>query len=188
PAEAAGRWIAVDLQRLRGRDKLVALDLHHTALITEADLEPVASLPLRSLELHGPLRISGKLLAGFKDLESLTLLSNPDFADADLAAIGRLSKLTFLAVNSPKITAAGMSELKKIPLRALILGENVPISANYTRALQTMPLEEFRSDAGITDDAFLEFAIVLTMKRLHVRRTTLTDAALKAVAGMGDLE
>src|SRR5262249_22323389 len=163
PAEAASRWTAADLQRLRGRDKLVGLYLHLTATVTDADLEPLVGLPLRSLELHGPLRVTGKLLAGFKELESLTLLSDPGFSDADLAAIGRLSKLTALAVNSPKITAAGMNELKRLPLRALTLGADVPITADYTRALQGISLEEFRSDAGLTDDAFLELAIVLSM-------------------------
>jgi hypothetical protein len=188
PPEAAALWAEDDLERLRGRARLTSVRLHHSAALTDAALTPLVELPLTSLELHGTVRVSGRMLAGFPKLESLSLLSVPDFGDEDLAVIGRLARLESLAVDSPRISPRGLATLKNPGLRSLVLGEHVAVRPDHVRVLQGLPLEEFESHAGMTDEAFLEFAVVHSLKRVRLRRTTLTDESLKAVLGLGHLE
>jgi hypothetical protein len=189
PPEAAGQWAADDLERLRGRDKVASVVLHHPTALTDEALEPLAGLPLRVLELHGsPVRVTAATLARFPELETLTLFAAPEFSDADAAAVGKLPRLTTFAVDSPKLTAAGLKELKNPLLRSLTFGPAVVPTAQHVRTLQTLPLEHYESHAGMTDDAFLEFAVFQPIRRIRLRQTTLTDPALKAVAGLGRLE
>ena len=42
--------------------------------------------------------------------------------------------------------------------------------------------------AGMTDDTFLEFALLSEVRQIKLRQTMLTDAGLKAVVGLGKLE
>lgn len=189
PQEAAGRWKPDDLDRLRGRDKLSAVELHSAEPLTEPQLTPLAGLPLRSLELHAPVVwVSGAFLAGFPDLETLVLPNCRGFGDADLAAVGRLGKLSALTLNTPKVTAAGFRELRCPGLKTLRLGPDVAVTADHLRVLQRLPLEEFECAAEVTDDAFVELALCLELKRLRFPRAAITDAGLRAVAGLGKLE
>ena len=41
----------------------------------------------------------------------------PSFSDADMAALGKLTKLTSLTLDAPKLSPTGLNELKKLPLR-----------------------------------------------------------------------
>lgn len=189
PPEAAGRWTAGDLERLRGRPALAAVQLYHPAALTDAALDPLTGLPLRALELHGsPVEVSGATVAKFPELETLSLLSAPNFGDADLAAVGKLTKLKAFAVNTPKLTAAGFRELKNPQLRSLSLGEAVALTADHVRLMLGLPLEELESGAGMTDDAFLEFAVFPNIRRFRLHKTALSDAGLKTVVGLGKLE
>lgn len=189
PPEAAARWTAADLERLRGRPALASVQLHHPAALTDAALEPLTGLPLRVLELHGnPVEVTGASVAKFPELETLTLMSAPNFGDADLAAVGKLPKLKSFAVNTPKLTPAGFKELKNPQLRSLTFGEAVALTANHVRLMLGLPLEELESGAGMTDDAFLEFAVFPNIRRFRLRKTALTDAGLKTVVGLGKLE
>jgi hypothetical protein len=188
PPEAANKWKPEDLERLRGRRKLSTVQFHLSGPLTEANLAPLAALPLRVLEIDAtPVQVSGAFLAGFADLETLALPHCPDFADADLSAIGKLTKLSFLTLNSPKLLPNGFKELT-CPVRFLALGDEVALSPNLVRVLQRLSLEGFESAAGMTDDAFVEFALFPDLKQIRLRHTKLTDAGLKAVVGLGRLE
>jgi len=188
PPEAAALWAEDDLERLRGRTKLTSVRLFHSAAITDAALTPLKELPLASLELHGTVRVSGRILTSFPKLESLSLLSVPHFGDEDMAAIGKLARLESLAVDSPRIKPSGLAALKNPGLRSLVLGDHVTVRPDHIRVLQGLPLEEFESHSGMTDEAFLELAVVHNLKRVRLHRTTLTDDSLKAVLGLGHLE
>ena len=188
PPESAALWAEDDLERFRGRTSLVALRLYHSAALTDAALTPLGELPLTSLELDGTVRVGGRTVAGFQRLKSLSLLSVPQLDDEDMAAIGKLARLESLAVDSPRITPKGLAALKNPALRSLVLGEHVGVRPDHIRVLQGLPLEEFESHAGMTDNAFLELAVAHNLKRVRVRQTTLTDESLKAVLGLGRLE
>lgn len=189
PADSSNRWDTSDLARLRGRDKLTSVRLHHPKALGDIVLELLTSSPLRTLELHGnAMTVTGSAIARFSDLETLTIDHAPSFSNADMAAIGKLSKLKSLTLNAPKITPAGLGELKKTSIRFLTLGDKVELTADHVRNLQGLPLEEFESRTGMTDDAFLEFAIVQSLKRIRLQRAAITDDGLKAVLGLGMLE
>ena len=92
--------------------KLSSIQLHAAGPLTEATLAPLAGLPLRTLELNAPsVQVSGTFLARFPGLETLLLPRCPDFGDVDLAAVGKLGKLSAFAVNSPRLTVSGFMEL-----------------------------------------------------------------------------
>lgn len=187
--EASSRWGTKDLERLRGRDKLTSVQLNHPSALTDAALEALAGSPLRTLELSGPMvAVSGAGIARFPELETLSMMSTPELTDADVAAIGKLSKLTSLTFDAPKITPAGFSELKKLPLRSLTLGSSMLQTPEHVRVLQGLPLEEFESRNGMTDDAVLEFATFQNLKRFRLQKATVSDAGLKVVLGFGMLE
>jgi hypothetical protein len=189
PPESSSRWNAADLARLRGRDKLTSVQLHHSSALNDQLLEDLAGSPLRTLELNGAtVAVSGAGIARFPDLESLTLVAAPAFSDSDMAAIGKLSKLTSLALDSPRITPAGLNELKKLPLRSLTFGGSMIQTPEHVRILQGLPLEEFESRNGMTDDAVLEFATFQNLKRFRLKQTTITDTGLKVALGFGMLE
>ena len=188
PPEAASLWSEADLQQLRGRTRLTSIRLHHPTAITDASLEPLVGLPLTTLELHGTLQVTGAALANFPDLESLVLLSAPAFSDADMAAVTKLAKLRSLAIDSFHVSPQALAGLKNPELRSLLFGEHVRLSPEHIRVLRWLPLEEFESHAGMTDEALLEFAIFPHIKRFRFRQTSLTDAGLKAVLGHGQLE
>jgi hypothetical protein len=189
PPEAANRWNAADLRRLHGRVKLESIELYHPTALSDAALEPLAGLPLRTLDLRGDnVQVSGAAVAQFKDLETLALYSVPAFNDTDLTAVGQLSKLKALSLNSPKISPAGMGELKGHPLRSIVFGESVRLTAEHTRVLPATTLEDFEAHGAITDDALLEFAVFPNMKRFDLRRANISDAGFKVVAGLGKLE
>jgi hypothetical protein len=188
PPEAAGRWTPADLSRLAGRAKLAAVQLYGVGPLTEADLAPLAGRPLRLLELHGgPVRVTGAFCASFADLETLCLTNVPDFADADLLAVGRLPRLSSLTLNSPMLTSDGFRGLKNPLLKSLAFGDLVALTPDHVRMLQRPGIEAFEA-TGLTDDAFVEFALIPDLKRVRLRRTALTDAGLKAVAALGKLE
>jgi hypothetical protein len=189
PPEAAARWKPDDLERLRGRAKLSSVQLHATGTLTEATLAPPAGLPLRTLELNAPsVQVSGAFLARFPDLETLLLPRCPDFGDADLAAVGKLGKLSAFAVNSPKLTVNGFMELRNPGLKSLTLGEDVALTPDHVRVLQRLPLESFECAGEISDETFIEFALFSDLRRLRLHKAPLTDASLKAVVGLGKLE
>ena len=189
PRETAGRWNTADLERLRGRSKLRSIQLHASVPFTEEMLAPLAGLPLRTLELIGsPVLASGGFFAGFPNLETLTLPSTPEWTDADLTAIGRLTKLSSLAVSSKKLTPNGFKELKSPTIKSLTFGEDLVLTPDHVRVLARLPLEEIESDAGMNDDTFLEFAVFPELKRIRFRKTTITDAGMKALVGLGKLE
>jgi hypothetical protein len=187
--ESNSRWGAKDLDRLRDRDKLTSVRLSHPSALTDSVMENLAGSPLHTLELNGAMvAVSGAGVARFAELESLAILTAPSFGDADMAAIGKLFKLTSLTLNAPKITQAGLGELKKLPLRSLTFGANVVLTPEHVRILQGLPLEELESRNGMTDDAVLEFATFQNLKRFRLKKTTITDAGLKVVLGFGMLE
>lgn len=189
PPDAAGRWKPDDLDRVRGRDKLQTIVLHASRPMTEVDLAPLAGLPLRTLELHAPaIWAPGALFASFPDLEALVLPHCPGLGDSDLAAIGRLARLSALTLNTSKLTANGFRELRCPGLKSLRLGEDVAVTPDHMRHLQRLPLEELECAAEVTDDAFVELALFLELKRLRLRRAAITDVGLRAVAGLGKLE
>jgi len=188
PPEAASLWSEADLQQLRSRTRLSAVRLHHPTTITDAALEPLFGLPLTTLELHGTLQVTGPTLANFPDLESLALLSTPAFGDADMAVVAKLAKLRSLAIDSFHISPQALAGLKNPELRSLFFGEHVRLGPDHIRLLQWLPVEEFESRAGMSDEALLEFAIFPHIKRFRFRQTSLTDAGLKAVLGHGQLE
>jgi hypothetical protein len=188
PPEAAGRWTPADLERLRGRDKLSALELHSASDLTEAALSPLAGSPLRTVELDAPVRAPGQFFASFTDLEWLALPHAPDFSDADLAALSGLARLSALSINSPKLTLKGFEGLQCPALRSLTLGPDVAVTPDYVRVLQRLPLEQFECAAEMTDDAFIEFALFPEMRRVRLHHAPLTDSALRAVIGLGKLE
>jgi hypothetical protein len=189
PPRAADRWHGSDLERFRGRVRLTTVRLEHPNALTDAHLGSLAAPGLKGLALHGTaVRVTGEFLSRFAELESLSLVSAPDFADADLAAVGKLPRLGSLALNAPRITPAGMRGLRNPLLKTVTFGPDLVLTAEHVRPLQGLPLEAFESEAVITDDAFLELAVVPTLKRIRLRRTTLTDAGLKAVLGFGLLE
>lgn len=188
PPGVAGRWNPADLERLRGRDKLSALELHTTSELTEAALSPLVGSPLRALELDAPVRASGRFLASFADLESLALPHAPDFSDADLGALSGLATLSALSINSPQLTLTGFEGLKGPALRSLTLGPDVSVTPDLVRTLQRLPLEQFECAAEMTDDAFIEFALFPEMRRIRLYHAPLTDSALRAVVGLGKLE
>ena len=189
PDESSGRWAAADLSRLKDRGKLTSVELHHPTALGDRALEMLAGAPLKALELHGPaLTVTGAAIARFPDLESLVILSAPSFSDADMAALGKLTKLASLTLNAPKLTPAGLNELKKLPLQRLTFGESVVLTPEHVRILQGLPLEEFESRKGMTDDAVLEFAIFQNLKRFRVQLTSITDAGMKVFLGFGMLE
>ena len=189
PSESAGQWQAGDLERLRGKEKLANVQLHHPTDLTDANLEPLAALPLQTLELHGTVvGVTGAVLSKFPELSVLTLLHAPAFTDADLAVVAKMTKLTSFSVNSPKLTTAGLKELKNPSLRSLHFGEAVQFSADHVRVLQGLPIEEFSCASEITDDAFLEFAVMPNIRRFRLSNAPITDNGMKAVLGLGKLE
>jgi hypothetical protein len=190
PPDTPPRWNASDLAAFRGHEKLASIQLHHPTALTDANLEPLGTLPLRSLELHGnPVAVSGAFLTQFPELSTLTLMSAPNFADADMKELAKLTKLNSLAINSPKLTPEGFKALKLPQLRTLVLGESVALTLEHVAVMQSLVmLEEFESQAGITDEAFLEFAVFQNMKKFRLHKTRLTDAGLKSVIGLGKLE
>lgn len=189
PPESSSRWDTSDLGRLRGRDKLTSIQLYHPKALGDTVLELLTSSPLRTLELHGnAIAVTGTALGRFPELESLTIDNAPAFSDSDIAAIGKLGKLKSLTLNAPKVTSTGLGELKKTSLRSLCLGDKMELTADHVRNLQGLPLEEFESRAGMTDAAFLEFAIVQSLKRIRLQRAAISDDGLRAVLGLGMLE
>ena len=188
PAEAAVLWSEADLDRLRGRTNLTSVSLHHSTAITDASLEPLLGLPLTTLELHGLVQVSSRTLEQFPDLEALALMSAPAFNDADLAYVAKMTKLRSLTLNTYHLTPDGFARLKNPELRSITFGNHVRLKPDHIRFLLALPLEGFESHAGMTDDAFLEFATLPNLKRIRLRETSLTDAALKAVLGLGHLE
>lgn len=189
PPGAAGQWKSGDLQRLRGRERLSEIEFRAPGELVEADLAPLAGLPLRVLILDGPtVRAPGSFFASFLNLETLVLANTPDFADADLAALGKLGRLGTLTLNSPNLTVAGFRQLQNPMLRSLTLGDRVKLVPNAVRVLIRLPLQTFESHGGMTDDVFIEFAIFNELRRIRLRNTRLTDASLRAVVGLGKLE
>jgi hypothetical protein len=152
-------------------------------------LAPLAGLPLRTLELRAPVVwASGAFLARFPDLEVLALPNSRGFNDADLAVVGRLARLTTLTLNTAKLTAEGFRELRCPGLKTLRLGPDVALSPDHLRVLQRLPLEELECASEITDDAFVELALCLELRRVRLHKAAITDAGLRAVAGLGRLE
>jgi hypothetical protein len=189
PPEAAAKWTPEDLERLRGRSMLNSIQLHAATPITEAMLAPLLGLPLRTLELIGaPVRVPAQFFANFADLETLTLTSTPDWTDGDFVPLAKLGKLASLTMSSAKITPNGFKELKSPTIKSLTFGESLVLTPDHVRVLARLPLEEIESGAGMTDDAFLEFAVFPELKRIRMRKTKLTDAGLKALVGLGKLE
>jgi hypothetical protein len=190
PPEAAGRWTAADLERLRGRTMLGSIQLHAGGPFTEEMLAPLVGLPLRTVELiGGPVQASGAFFAAFPELETLTLPSTPGWTDADLTAVSKLTKLVSLSVNSAKITPNGFKELKSPTIKSLIFGDKLALTAEHVRVFSGLEqLEEFEARGGMTDEVFLEFSVFQQLKRIRLYKTTLTDAGLKALEGIGKLE
>lgn len=189
PRESATQWKGADLSLLLDKKKLVNVQLHHPSDLTDANLEPLAALPLQTLELHGTtVGVTGAFLSKFPELTVLTLLDALAFTDADLAFVAKMTKLTSFSVNSPKLTTTGLKDLKNPSLRSLHFGEAMKFSADHVRVLQGLPIEEFSCDSEIGDDAFLEFAVMANIRRFRLRNAPITDNGMKAVIGLGKLE
>jgi len=189
PLESASQWKAADLSLLSGKEKLVRVQLHHPTDLTDANLEPLATLPLQALELHGTaVGVTGAFLSKFPELSVLAILHAPSFSDADLAVVAKLTKLTSFSVNSPRLSIAGLKGLKNPSLRTLHFGDVVKFTPDHVRVLQGLPIEEFSCDSEIADDAFLEFAVMPNIRRFRLLKAPITDNGMKAVLGLGKLE
>ena len=94
-------------------------------------------------------------------------MSSPAFNDADLADVAKLTKLRSLALNTYHLTPKGLAGLKNPELRS-ICDSAITCDSHRTTSASclALPLEEFESHAGMTDDALLEFAIFPNLKRI----------------------
>ena len=86
------------------------------------------------------------------------------------------------------MTPNGFKELKSPTIKSLTFGEDLVLTPDHVRVLARLPLEEIESGAGMNDDTFLEFAVFPELKQIRFRKTSITDAGLKALVGLGKLE
>ena len=190
-ARTASRWNNRSVARFSELKNLRKLDLHKDTELSDDTLAPlVNTTKLKQLELRGAdLRVTGEGIARFTELEGLVINTAPAFADPDCAAIAKLTNLASLELNGTKITPIGFGHLSKLTnLKAITLGADLTLSPDHIRRLQTAPIEEIRSANGIGDEIFTEFAVFPNMRRYSLRKTTVTSAGFKAVAGQVKLE
>jgi Leucine-rich repeat (LRR) protein len=105
--------------------------------------------------------------ARFPNLESLNLINSQGITDASAPQFLKLPKLKRLLINGPKITAAILKNVGRLPLEELLVAQgaiNPPSDA--IASLQTVP----------------------TLRRLSIEGPPLTDAHLGALAGLSQLQ
>lgn len=190
-AEIANRWNNRSIARLSELKDLRKLSLYKDKDLTDDTLAPlVNTAKLKTLELRGTnLQISGEGVARFPELETLVINTSPGFNEADCSALTKLQNLTSLELNGTKITANGFKHFTKLPkLKTLVFGNDLTLSPDHIRVLQSVPLEEIRSENGLADDIFAEFAIFPNMKSYVLRKTTINSSGFKAVAGQVNLQ
>ncbi|WP_020471867.1 leucine-rich repeat domain-containing protein [Zavarzinella formosa] len=190
-AQTSNLWNNRNVGQFSELKDLKKLELHRDKDLSDETLTPlVGKAKLRQLELRGnDLKVTGEGIARFPELEGLVVNTAPAFADPDCGAIGKLQNLAAIELNGTKITPIGFGHLGALPkLKTFIFGADLTLSPDHIRRLQTAPLEEIRSPNGLGDDIFIEFAVFTNMRRYSVRKTTVTAAGFKAVAGQLKLE
>jgi len=109
----------------------------------------------------------GYVCARFPNLESLNLIHSQGITDASADHLLKLPKLKSIQVNGPKITAAFLKNLPRLPVEHALIEQG---------ALTPAP------------EAIATLHAIPTLRRLAVGGKSLTDADLAALARMTQLE
>ena len=192
---ALGDQSLARLRELETLEQLSFLELAYFANATDAGLEQLAGLKrLESFTFRGS-PVKGHAFAKFEgwtklksirfhsnnlddeglkivcekfpNLESLNLIHSHDITDASAAHLLRLPKLKSIQINGPKITAAMLKNLPRLPLEHAMIDQG---------AIQP------------ASEAIATMKAVPTLRRLAIGGKPLTDADLAALACISQLE
>ncbi len=192
---ALGDQSLARLRALEEFEQLSFLELAYFATATDAGLEHLAGLKrlesftfrgspvkghafakyegwtkLKSIRFHSNNLDDeglGNVCERFPNLESLNLIHSHDITDASAAHLLKLPKLKSIQINGPKITAAMLKNLPRLPLEHAMIDQGAIQSAS--EAIATMKA-------------------VPTLRRLAIGGKPLTDADLTALAGVSQIE
>jgi hypothetical protein len=174
---------------------LKSLGVHYFSKVTEAGLEQLAvfknlesfsfrsgsKIPchafakfdgwtnLKGIAFHGNEIDDeglGYICEKFPNLESLNLIHSRQLTDASAEHLLKLTKLKSLIINGPKITAAWLRNLNRLPLGYVMLNAPIPPAAESIAHVKSIP----------------------TLRKLNVACDKLTDADLASLAGVTQLE
>jgi hypothetical protein len=192
---ALGDQSLARLRELEQFEQLSFLELAYFANATDAGLEQLAGLKrlesftfrgspvkghafakfegwtkLKSIRFHSNSlddKGLGNVCARFPNLESLNLIHSHDITDASAAHLLKLPKLKSIQINGPKITAAMLKNLPRLPLEHAMIDQG---------AIQP------------ASEAIATMKAVPTLRRLAIGGKPLTDADLAALAGVNQVE
>lgn len=191
---ALGDPSLAQLQQLTEIPGLTALELAYFGKATDAGLEQLARLKnLESFTFRGsPVRGHafakfegwtklksirfhsndlddeglGYVCERFPNLESLNLIHSHGITDASAVHLLKLPKLKSLSINGPKITAAVLQNVNRLPLESLMLSGPLAPAAEALATVKSIP----------------------TLRRLSIDGKLLADADLAALASVTQLE
>jgi len=198
-----------ELKQLTGMPGLTALELAYFGKATDAGLEQLAGLKnlerftFRGSPIHGQafakfegwtklnyIRFHsnklddeglGYVCERFPNLETLNLIHSQGITDASAAHFVKLTKLKSLYLNGPKVTAAAIKGLNKLPIEYLMLnaGANTPATEALTTIKSIPTLRRLSIGGGSFTDADLALlASVSQLQELEIENLALADARL----------
>ncbi len=204
--------------RLARLQQLTSLEIHGCPNLTDAGLGFLAAIKtLTDLELVGCPTVSDagltRLLAGGSTLKRVTLAGNDGLAapvtllarhqpglevltvsgpictDADVAAIGGLTRLKSVTLLGSRITDAGLTPLGSLASLTALDLNNTHLTDSGMEVLGTFPaLNDLTLSRTKVGDAGLAHLARLPLLRLELDGCGVTDAGMAALARMTTLE
>ncbi len=180
---------------LAGLGNMTGLYIARPGPLTDAGLsQALAGMPrLESLQLDGYRRPLATTLGGLPrwqpNLELLRIQYVP-VTDADLAAIGRLTRLRELVIQQAPVTDAGLGYLRKLDRLTLLALSACPnitdaglVPLGRLPALKVLAVES----AWISDAGLVHLTSLPRLSQLTLNDTAVTDAGLATLARISTL-
>jgi eukaryotic-like serine/threonine-protein kinase len=185
------------LPAIEGLTELTSLYTHGypTAPTEDEALRLIRQAQWTDLRLNAPP--TPQVLAALKRLPNLTKLAleGRTFDDALLAAlVADFPRLTFLGLHrlgqSGKVTATGLANLKRLPLREVALAGSPLVNRDLCRMLAEAPALENLAifQSNVDDEGLRELAKAPKLWVLGLDFTAITDTGLAHLAGLRTLQ
>lgn len=198
PIKNAGEYAALDFAKKWPKADLPAIEVpvgvctSSGSAATDATLKHLKPLKkLVALQIESTLVTDAGLaeLTGHADLLYLDVHFTDTITDKGMAAVGKLTKLTFLDLTGTKVTGKGLGELKRLTaLEELSLSftgvddDGVKVVEGFT-ALRRLDL----GGTKVTDAGTKSVAALPTLQRLNLSRTKVTDTGARSLAALKGL-
>lgn len=164
-----GKATDAGLEQLAGLRNLESFTFRGSPVLGHAFAKFEGWTKLKSIRFHSNNLDDeglGYVCDRFPNLESLNLIHSQGITDASAMHLLKLPKLKSLSINGPKITAAVLKNVNRLPLESLMLSGHLAPAAEAFATAKSIP----------------------TLRRLSTEGKSLTDADLALLAGLSQLE